>query len=125
MGSEKQKEEIKGRLGAQFEEMYEELYAWREEHAGASFDEIANEVTPRRQALMGKMLEELARQHGSGAVVEGVKCEKCGQAMRYKGEPKRGIGHLEGETTLYRAYYWCPHCKGGVFPPGWLVEVEG
>ena len=31
------------------EDMYDELYEWRQQHPEASFDEIANQVTPRRQ----------------------------------------------------------------------------
>ena len=101
------------------EQMYDELQAWREEHPEASFDEIAAQVTPRRRALVGELLKVLACQHGNGAVPEGLVCEGCGQAMRYKGELGREIEHyLEGETELERAYYYCAHCQGGIFPPG-------
>jgi hypothetical protein len=117
MSSERQKEATKEALRSEWEAMVEGLQGWREGHPEASFDEIANQVTPRRQALMGKLLEALARQHGNGVEVAGIACEVCGQAMVYKGEPRREIGHLEGETELQRAYYHCPHCKGGVFPP--------
>ncbi len=101
-----------------FEEMWEELHRWREEHPEASFDEIAGQVTPRRRALMGQMLAQLARQHGDGEEVEGLNCPECGQAMSYKGKPKRGVEHLEGETELIRAYYYCASCERGLFPPG-------
>jgi hypothetical protein len=68
---------------------------------------------------MGEVLEVLARQHGSGIVAEGRICAGCGQAMSYKGELKRDVEHyLEGETELERAYYYCAHCEGGIFPPG-------
>lgn len=55
-------------------EMYDELRQWREEHPEGSIDEIARQVTPRRRALMGKLLKQLARQHGDGEVVEGLRC---------------------------------------------------
>lgn len=123
MESQRQREEKKEQLVVQFEEMYEELYEWREEHPEASWDEIANQVTPRRQALMGEMLGQLARQHGSGQVAEGMVCEECGEVMAYKGEPQRGVAHLEGETKLRRAYYYCAHCERGIFPPGSAFEA--
>ena len=63
-------------------------------------------------------LEQLACQHGHGEVVEGLICERCGRPLVYKGEPQRDIENLEGEPRLKRAYYHCPHCEGGVFPPG-------
>jgi hypothetical protein len=125
MSSRGQREANKEQLLAQFEAMYEELYEWREAHPEASFDEIANRVTPLRRVLIGEMLEQLARQYGSGQVAEGMKCEVCGEAMAYKGEPKRDVEHLEGESHLKRAYYYCARCEGGIFPPGPATEAGG
>ena len=114
-----QRDKEKARLGQSFEQMYEELWAWREQHSEATFDEIAAQVTPRRRAVMAEVLNALARQHGSGQVPEGQLCPDCGAAMAYKGEPKREIEHyLEGETELKRAYYYCPACERGLFPHG-------
>lgn len=104
--------------------MYQELYEWREKHPEASLDEIVAEVTPRRRELIRVLLERLACQHGTGMVVEGVRCEGCGQPMRYKGEAKRGVIHyLEGEIGVERAYYHCEGCNSGIFPPGRATEV--
>lgn len=124
MRSKRQQVEAKERWQAQAEEMYDELTEWREQHPEASFDEIANQVTHRRQALMGELVSQLAVQHGSGEEVEGLICEECGQEMRYKGTQGRGVQHLEGEAKLKRAYYHCPHCGRGIFPPGSATEVE-
>jgi hypothetical protein len=121
--SQGQRERDKEQWLGKAEEMYDELYEWREKHTGASFDEIGNRVTPRRRALMGELVRQLALQHGSGEVVEGLNCEKCGKALKYKGKPGRGVDHLEGEAQLERAYYHCPECEGGIFPPGSTVEV--
>jgi hypothetical protein len=119
MGTGDRQERDKERIVSGFEGMYEELRAWRRAHPEASFDEIAAQVTPRRRKIMGELLEVLARQHGSGAVPEGLVCDECGQAMRYKGEFSRDVEHyLEGETELERAYYYCAHCEGGISPPG-------
>ena len=65
---------------------------------------------------MGELLGELARQGGSGVELAGLKCGECGQEMAYKGELKRGVTHLEGETELHRAYDHCAHCESGLFP---------
>jgi hypothetical protein len=125
MLSHRQREANKEGWVAQFEAMYEELYAWREAHPEASFDEIASQVTPLRRILIGELLEQLARQHGSGQAVEDMRCEVCGEVMAYKGEPQRDVEHLEGESHLQRAYYYCARCEGGVFPPGSASEVGG
>lgn len=111
-------DQAKAEMQAAFEQMWDELHQWREEHPGASFDEIAAQVSPRRRALMGQLMAQLAGQHGDGEVVEGVSCPECGQAMSYKGRPQREVEHLEGETGLRRAYYYCAQCAAGLFPPG-------
>jgi hypothetical protein len=114
-----QQDKEKERMMQAFGEMVDELREWREEHGEASFDEIAAQVTPRRRKIVGELLEVLAYQQGSGMVAEGRVCEECGQEMRYKGELTREVEHyLEGETELERAYYYCAHCEGGIFPPG-------
>lgn len=114
-----QRDKEKARLRQSFEQMYDELWAWREQHPEATFDEIAAQVTPRRGAVMAEVLNALARQQGSGQVLEGQLCPECGGQMAYKGEPERQIEHyLEGETELRRAYYYCPRCESGLFPPG-------
>jgi hypothetical protein len=114
-----QHDKEKARLRQAFEAMYDELWAWREAHPEATFDEIAAQVTPQRRAVIAQMLNSLACQHGSGQVPEGRVCPGCGGAMEYKGEPKRAVEHyLEGETELNRAYYYCPQCESGLFPPG-------
>jgi hypothetical protein len=112
---EKEKEKLQQAMG----EMYDKLWQWREEHPEASFDDIVAQVTPQRRVVMAQMLKALACQHGSGQVPEGRVCSGCGAMMEYKGEPKRAVEHyLEGETELNRAYYYCPQCEWGLFPPG-------
>jgi ferric-dicitrate binding protein FerR (iron transport regulator) len=111
-------EKAKAEMQEAFEQVWEELYSWREAHPEASFDEIAAQVTPRRRALIGQLLAQLACQHGAGEAVEGVKCPRCGEMMKYKGRGSREVEHLEGETELERAYYHCAGCESGLFPPG-------
>jgi len=125
VSSEKYKEATREAMRAELDVMMGGLQAWRDAHPEASLDEIANQVTPRRQALIGKVVAALARQHGDGVEVAGIACEVCGEALVYKGRPRREIGHLEGKIELRRAYYYCPHCQGGVFPPGSAAEVGG
>jgi hypothetical protein len=114
-----QREKVKARLQQAMGQMYDELWIWGEEHPQASFDEIAAQVTPQRRAVMAELLKALACQHGRGQVPEGQVCPGCGAQMEYKGEPKRAVEHyLEGETELNGAYYYCPPCECGFFPPG-------
>jgi hypothetical protein len=121
MGQTKSAEQEKAEFLRAAEAMYEELQAWRARHLDASFDEIADQVTPRRRVLMGKLLKQLAT--AADERIEVPLCEQCGEAMRYRGTPERDVSHREGEVGLERAYYYCDHCEGGLFPPRPSAEV--
>ena len=116
--SKRKEEKEKGAFLEAVAKQYDELRQWREKQPAASFDEIAGEVTSRRRELMGTLLGQLACHHGDGEEVEGLPCPDCGGEMIYKGRPKRDVSHLEGETALERAYYYCVQCESGLFPPG-------
>lgn len=103
--------------------MYEQLEEWYDAHPQASFGEIEAEARKRRRELMGKALEVLVNGRDTGAQVELPTCEQCGGKMKFEGYRKWRIHGLEGDSSLERAYYVCPHCKGEtLFPPGRKVE---
>lgn len=102
--------------------MYKRLQAWRSQNLDASFDEIAEQVTPQRRELMGVLLKQLAET--ADEKVHAPACEQCGREMVYKGTSDRGVVHSEGESGLERAYYHCPDCESGLFPPGPSAQAE-
>lgn len=115
MGQRRGLEQEKAEFLRAAEVMYEGLRAWHGKHLEASFDEIAEQVTPRRRELMGLLLKQLAEE--ADERVAAAVCEQCGGGMSYKGRPKRGVSHREGETGLERAYYYCTACGSTLFPP--------
>jgi DNA-directed RNA polymerase subunit RPC12/RpoP len=117
MAMETDRDAKRAQLTALFERIYDELHEWRDKHPEASLDGIAEQVGRRRRQLMGELVAQLACQQGDGTVVEGVHCPRCGQRMIYKGRLPVRQEHLEGEIALRRAYYHCPACKTGIFPP--------
>ena len=100
------------------EQLYDEMYRWREEHPEASLDEIIQQAALRRRQLMALWVKQLACQHGTGEAAEGLRCEQCDGPLVYKGRTPRRVEHIEAEIDLNRAYWYCPHCEGGIFPPG-------
>ena len=99
--------------------MYDQLEEWYDAHPQASFGEIEAEARKRRRELMGKTLAQLVNGRDTGAQVELPICKGCGGKMKFAGYREWNIHGLEGDSTLERAYYVCPNCKGETFfPPG-------
>jgi hypothetical protein len=104
--------------------MWDEFNAWSEAHPEATWKDYERQLTPRRRVLMGRMMELFLSQGELGAKAEGLTCETCGRPMVFKGYPGKELHSLEGDSRLNRAYYYCPHCKAGLFPPGSTPEPE-
>jgi len=99
--------------------MHDQLEDWYDAHPQASFGEIEEEARKRRRELMGKALAQLVNGRDTGAQLELPRCKKCEQKMEFEGYRDWSIHGLEGDSTLERAYYVCPNCKGEtIFPPG-------
>ncbi len=105
-------------------QMYEQLEEWYDAHPQASFGEIETKVRQCRRELMGKALAQLVNGRDTGMQVELPPCKQCGGKMKFAGYREWSIHGLEGDSTLERAYYVCPHCAGEtLFPPGRKAKV--
>ncbi len=111
------REEAKAKFVRGAEEMFEEMWAWGEEHPQASFDEIAGKLALMRRELRGEMPGELLLQHGDGRYEE-VVCPECGQGTKSNGQGTRTVKHAEGQVKVKRTHRLCPACGQGIFPPG-------
>lgn len=100
------------------EELWDEFNAWYQGHPEATFDEMEGELGKQRRAILGNFLELGLRQGDLGARPEAPSCDKCGKPMVFKGYPKKEIHGLEADAKIPRAYYVCPTCGVGLFPPG-------
>jgi hypothetical protein len=100
------------------EALWDEFNAWYQEHPEATFDEMEAELGKQRRAILGSFLELSLRQGDLGATPEAPSCSQCGKPMVFKGYPKKEVHGLEADTKIPRAYYVCPTCEIGLFPPG-------
>jgi DNA-directed RNA polymerase subunit RPC12/RpoP len=82
------------------------------------------ELRKHRRVLMGETLELILRRGDLGASAVGPRCERCGREMVFKGYPDKEVRGLEGEAAIPRAYYVCPACGAGIFPPRPASETE-
>jgi hypothetical protein len=117
-GARQTSSEAREELLRRTEELWDEFNAWYQGHPEATFDEMESELGKQRRAILGNFLELSLRQGDLGARPEAPSCDKCGKPMVFKGYPKKEIHGLEADAKIPRAYYVCPTCGVGIFPPG-------
>ena len=103
-------------------EAFDKAVGWQEQQAEICLTEMEEKVAELQPKVMGFLLESLVALRGTGQGASGPKCPECGQEMRYKGLKERGLATSVGEIDLERAYYYCPECQQGFFPPGPRAE---
>ena len=110
--------ELKGQVIAAAEEALEALMEWDVGHPASTFTEMEQLLVQIRKRLGERITVALLETQASRRPVPGPECTECGQEMHYKGDKSLGFGSLVGEIEISRGYYYCDHCKGGLFPPG-------
>lgn len=113
----KSREEVRQELKQKVEELLEETLDWYEEQERPTFGEIENKVLNMRQRLSEEVTRALVEGQETRHPSKAPNCPKCQRRMHYKGEKGKGVTGLIGEIELKRAYYYCPKCKEGIFPP--------
>jgi hypothetical protein len=113
----KDKQALRVRLVAKFEQQLDEVLARLDENAALDLDEI-EEIALKARAEMGQELTQALAQTQTQAPIHSPVCPQCQQATRYKGQKSKHIRTLSGEIEIKRPYYWCNRCRKGFFPPG-------
>jgi hypothetical protein len=89
----------------------------------SEIEQLVEEAGARVKAeLTAGLVRQASEEDRAGA---GPLCAKCGQRMHYKGQKSKYIETETGPVEVKRAYYYCPTCREGVFPPGPTVETGG
>jgi len=117
-GARQTRSEARDEFLRRAERLWDEFNGWYQDHPEATFDEMEAELGKQRRAILGDFLELSLRQGDLGATPEAPSCEQCGKPMVFKGYPKKEVHGLEADTKIPRAYYVCPTCGVGLFPPG-------
>jgi len=104
--------------------LWDEFNAWYDAHPEATYLEMELELRKHRRVLMGETMELTLQRGDLGASAELPRCERCGREMEFKGYPSKEVRGLEGEADIPRAYYYCPACDAGIFPPEPASEAE-
>lgn len=105
-------------------DLWDDFSAWYRDHPEATYDEMEAELGEKRRGFFGRFLEQNLRQGDLGATPEAPLCKKCGKPMKFKGYPRKTVHGLETDARIPRAYYVCPTCRVGFFPPGPTSAAE-
>jgi uncharacterized protein with PIN domain len=107
--------DLKARMMGEVEKVIERLLTERSAKEELTLSDIERLVRAAGQEVMRGFTGELVEEEAQKA--QGRTCPECGQEMRYKGKKRRDLATETGEVRLERAYYYCPICRKGVFPP--------
>ena len=111
----KSQADIKAKLLAQYESILDDILSQNEE--SVTLTEI-EELALRARAEVGRQMTTALLEVANGYHRGTLRCKGCGQTMRNKGEKHRYLRTRSGDVEVERAYYYCPQCQVGLFPPG-------
>ena len=103
---------------AEAADLWDDFNTWYGDHPEATYDEMEAKLGEERRGFFGRFLEHSLCQGDLGATPKAPRCKKCGKPMKFKGYPAKTVHGLETDARLPRAYYVCPTCQVGLFPPG-------
>ncbi len=103
--------------------LWDKYNAWYDAHPDATFDEMEAEIGKEGRAYLGQLVALTLQRGDLGAKPEAPRCEQCGGEMVFRGYPQKGVQGLKVELRVGRAYYVCPTCEAGLFPPGPEAET--
>ena len=112
------KAELKARLLAQAEAAIDELLAEKKAPEVASLADIEQVALQAGQRLEEAITTELLEASGQALTASWPTCPTCGKRLLAKGKRPRRVVTEAGEAVILRDYYYCRHCRTGIFPPG-------
>lgn len=99
------------------EKLIERLLDWEEKNERPNLTMLEEEILAIRKAFGEEVLRVVISGQENRQPVETLRCKGCGGTLRNKGEKERDLASRLGDLAIERGYYYCPHCKAGIFPP--------
>lgn len=117
--------ELKAELEAEAARLIDEALAWNDQADEPTLTDIEEQVLKFRKQFGEKLAEALAESQASVEPLT-VRCPTCQRPMhRKRRRQRRRVESRVGQVPLERAYYYCEHCRKGIFPPGSATEGGG
>jgi hypothetical protein len=110
--------ELREKLLAEATAKIDEVLDWTESNSRPTLTDIEEIVLKVRQEFGQVLAQTVVSAQESTRPVPGPRCAKCGREMHVKGHKGKGIESRVGLVEMERNYYYCSHCRCGLFPPG-------
>ena len=96
----------------------DELLDWEGQAEAPTLTQIEEVILKLRKQFGQRMAEVVVQGQETRKPVPGPECPTCQEEMGYKGMKETGVESWLGLLDLERGYYYCDHCRRGLFPPG-------
>ena len=121
----KSREKLRAEFLVEAEELFDELMAWDEATQAPDLTQIEDIVLKLRKQFGERLAQKVLEQQEQRQPAEKVICPNCQTEMVPKGAKRHQVESRIGNLPVERAYYHCPQCKQGLFPPGSTTEDLG
>jgi len=118
MKKKKSREELRQELKQKVAVLIEKTLDWYEANETPNMSQIETHVLDIREKIGQETAQVLIQAQEAVHPSTAPLCPGCQQPMRYKGGKGKSVDGLIGEVGMERAYYYCPDCHKGLFPPG-------
>lgn len=110
--------ELKAGLMQQAEQAVEELLDWTESRSAPTLTEIEDQVLKLRKRLSEAMAQAVIEAQATVQPERRPVCPTCQRRLHFKAQKGNTVESRAGRLQLKRGYYYCEHCRRGIFPPG-------
>jgi hypothetical protein len=118
LGMKPTRAELREELLAEAAAKIDEVLNWTESNSRPPLTEIEEIVLKVRKEFGQVLTQAVVTAQESAQAVPGPRCAQCGREMHVKGRKGKGIESRVGWVETERNYYYCSHCRRGIFPPG-------
>ncbi len=111
------RDELKAKMMAEFELAVDRLLDWNDQTRAPTLTEIEDAVLKMRKQMGEQAANAIIANQDAALAGQTPACSTCGRAMRHKGYRQNDVESQAGRLKTRRAYFYCPHCQTGSFPP--------